>query len=186
MGFEALDRACVLDGDELRHALTALARDSGNQDEAAQRRAQPDQIRVQRNPRSYQDAHGKRPAHRHRRGARALRASGCDHPGHLRSGDQAFLLRAKPDRRRTPLGDRHRRIRPRASGAGIGYRSSVPAPAQADALGREHCRIHSLHALGSGSEGRPRHALARRMRAPFQAGHHDPHLAAGSAPYLGR
>ncbi len=31
MGFEALDRACVLDGDALRHALTALARDSGDQ-----------------------------------------------------------------------------------------------------------------------------------------------------------
>ncbi|HVP84322.1 MAG TPA: [protein-PII] uridylyltransferase [Rhizomicrobium sp.] len=31
MGFEALDRACVLDGDGLRQALTALARDSGDQ-----------------------------------------------------------------------------------------------------------------------------------------------------------
>ncbi len=31
MGFEALDRTCVLDGDKLRHALTALARETGDQ-----------------------------------------------------------------------------------------------------------------------------------------------------------
>ena len=100
--------------------------------------------------------------------------------------DQACLLRAEPDQRRAHRRGGDRRLWPRRAGAGLRHRSAVPAPLQADRLGRERHRIHSLHAVGPGPEGRPRHALAGRMRAAGQAGHHHPHRDPGSALSVGR
>ena len=59
-------------------------------------------------------------------------------------------------------------------------------PFKADALGRKRHRIHSLHAVGPGAEGRPCDALAGRMRAPVQAGRDHPHRDSRSALSVGR
>ena len=41
--------------------------------------------------------------------------------------------------------------------------------------GEQRRRIHALHAVGPGPEGRPRHPHRRRMRAPVARRHHHPH-----------
>ena len=59
-------------------------------------------------------------------------------------------------------------------------------PAQADAVGRADRRIHALHAVGHGAEGRPRHPQHRRMRAPVALRHHHPHFDPRGALPVGR
>ena len=83
-------------------------------------------------------------------------------------------------------GGRGRRLRPRHAGAGLRHRPAVPAARQADALGRADRRIHALHAVGPGAEGRPRHPQHRRMRAPVALRHHHPHLDPRGALPVGR
>ena len=53
-------------------------------------------------------------------------------------------------------------------------------------MGRADRRIHALHAVGSGAEGRPCDPQHRRMRAAVALRHHHPHLDPGSALRLGR
>ena len=66
-------------------------------------------------------------------------------------------------------------------GAGLRHRSAVPAALQADRLGRVGRRSDPLLPVGHGPEGRPRHALGRRMHPPGQGGHDHPHRAPRSA-----
>ena len=87
----------------------------------------------------------------------------------------------KPVRGRAHRDRRDRRLRPRPAGAGLRHRSPVPASLQADRLGRERRRGHSLllwdlrlkvgHATRSIDE----------CITPGQGGHDDPHRAARSA-----
>ena len=93
----------------------------------------------------------------------------------------ASLSVAESVRRRAHGGRRDRRLRPRPAGAGLRHRSAVPAALQADRLGRARRRGDPLLPVGPGAEGRPRHALDRRMHPPGQGRHDDPHRAAGGA-----
>ncbi len=59
-------------------------------------------------------------------------------------------------------------------------------PSKQTPWGEQVGRIHALHALGPGAEGRPRHPQHRRMRAPVALRHHHPHLYPRSALRMGR
>ena len=54
---------------------------------------------------------------------------------------------------------------------------------QADRLGRAGRGSHSLLPVGHGIEGRPRHALGRRMYPPGARRHDDPHRDPGDAVF---
>ena len=81
---------------------------------------------------------------------------------------------------------RHRWLRARHAGAGLGRRSPLPPALQADRLGRERGRGDPLRALGPQAEGRARHPLGGRMPAGGQGGHDDPHRAPGGPLRLRR
>ena len=96
------------------------------------------------------------------------------------------LPREEPVRGRAHGRGRGRRLRPRHAGAGLRHRPAVPAALQADAVGRADRRIHALHAVGHGPEGRPRHPQHRRMPAPVAHRHHHPHRDPRGALPVGR
>ena len=68
-----------------------------------------------------------------------------------------------------------------AAGARLRHRSAVSAALQADRLGRVDRGSDPLLPVGHGAEGRPRHALGRRMHPPGQGGHDHPHRHPRSA-----
>ena len=120
------------------------------------------------------DRHGRRCAER------LCFMHGRDHPRPVRVRHRASLSIGKSVRGRAH-GDRgDRRLRPRPAGAGLRHRSAVPAALQADGVGRVGRRGDPLLPVGSRTEGRPRHALDRRMHPPGQGGHDDPHRDPGS------
>ena len=91
------------------------------------------------------------------------------------SGDQSVGCRAHVDRR-------HRRLRPRAAGAGLRHRSAVPASLQEDGVGRERRRVHALHSVGSRLQGRARDAHRRSVHQDERR-HHGAHGAARRAAH---
>ncbi len=101
--------------------------------------------------------------------------AGRDHPRALRFRGPAPLPLEKPVGSRAHGDRRHRRVRARADGAGLRHRSPVRAALQADRLGRVDRRGDPLLPVGHGAEGRPRHALDRRVHPPGQGRHDDPH-----------
>ena len=105
----------------------------------------------------------------------AVPHAGRDHPRPVRVRRQASLSVGESVRGRAHGDRRDRRLRPRPAGAGLRHRSAVPAALQADRLGRVGRRGDPLLPVGHGAEGRPRHALGRRMHPPGQGGHDDPH-----------
>ena len=109
----------------------------------------------------------------------AVLSARCDHRPAVRGGDAPSLQEPGAVRLRAHGDRRHRRLRPRADGAGIRHRPAVPAALQADRLGRVGRRSHSLLPLGHGAEGRPRHALDRRVDPPGARRHDHPHRGAG-------
>ena len=150
------------------------ARRGGPLPGGARRRARRDPRRLRRRPR--------RPALRVAPGLPA----GRDHPLALRLRG-ALRLPARPALHGgAALHRRGRGLRPRHAGAGIRHRPPVPAPLQADALGRERGRGHPLRAVGPSPEGRPFHPFGRRMRAAGQGRHDGPHGAARSPLCPGR
>ncbi len=66
---------------------------------------------------------------------------------------------------------------------GSRHRSAVPVAVEADALGRERRRAHALRAVGSGLQGRPRHAHRRPVRQARRGGSDDPHRPARFPPH---
>ena len=107
--------------------------------------------------------------------------AGRDHPRAVRVRGQASLSVAESVRSRAHGDRRDRRLWPRPAGAGLRHRSAVPAALQADGVGRVGRRGDPLLPVGSRAEGRPRHALDRRMHPPGQGGHDDPHRHPGIA-----
>ena len=95
------------------------------------------------------------------------------------------LPRDQSHRRRAPGAGRGRRLRPRPARALLRCRPAVPVALQADPVGRAGGRASLLPALGHRVEGRPRHALDRRIDPLRQARHHDSHGAA-RIPLRGR
>ena len=111
----------------------------------------------------------------------AVLHAGRDHPRAVRVRGEASLSLGEPVGSRAHGDRRDRRLRPRPAGARLRHRSAVPASLQADRLGRVGRRGHPLLPVGHRAEGRPRHALGRRMHPPGQGRHDDPHRAAGGA-----
>ena len=112
--------------------------------------------------------------------------AGRDPARHLRFCHPSRLPGEKPVRRRTHVDRRRGRLRARHAGAGLGCRPPVPASLQADPLGRADCRVHALHALGPGPEGRPCHPQHRRVPAPVAIRHDHSHGDPRGAPRMGR
>ncbi len=104
-----------------------------------------------------------------------LRPPGRDHRRALRPRRRPRPRAGRPQRRRAHDRDGGRRLRPRHAGARLRRRSPVPAPLQADAVGRDGRRVHPLFSLGPRPEGRPRHAQRLRMHAPVALRHDHPH-----------
>src|SRR5262245_9463429 len=76
-------------------------------------------------------------------------------------------------------GDRgHRRFRPASPGPRLRSRSVVCPALQADALGGERGGVPALSAVGSGFEGRARHAVGGTVAEAFQERYHHPHRPA--------
>ena len=111
----------------------------------------------------------------------AVPDAGRHHPHRLRVRRPSSLSVAESVRSGTHGDRRDRRLRPRADGAGLRHRSPVPAALQADRVGRVGRRGDPVLSLGSRPQGRPRHAVGRRVHPPGQGGHDDPHRAAGIA-----
>src|SRR6267154_2510861 len=71
------------------------------------------------------------------------------------------MIQARAVAQAVLLQDCHRRLWPRADGAGVRYRSVVHPALQANRLGRAGRRGYSVLPVGHGPEGRPRDALGR-------------------------
>ncbi len=83
----------------------------------------------------------------------------------------AHVYRATNPVRRRAHGDRRDGgLRTRPARPLLRHRSVVPAPLQADAVGRERRRVHALRAVGPGLQGRARDAHDRSVH---QARHRD-------------
>ena len=105
----------------------------------------------------------------------AVLRAGRDHPHPVLRRHPPSLSLADPLRRRAHGGGRHRRLWPRPDGAGIRHRSAVHPALQADRLGRAGRRGDPVLPVGHGAEGRPRHALGRRIDPAGARRHDDPH-----------
>ena len=178
----------LVDSTALRHELTSLTSASSGDGSATAVRslvlsALKSRIaggkRLRRTP-----AEGRRQRH----GLRAppVASDGRDHPRPLRFCRDPRLPRQEPVGGRAHVDRGGRRLRARHAGAGLRHRPALPPALQADALGRAGGRIHALHALGYGAEGRPLHPQHRRLPAAFTLRHDDPHGNSRGALRLGR
>ena len=70
---------------------------------------------------------------------------------------------------------RRRRLWPWHAGAGLRYRSSLPAAGEESRLGRARHRVHALYPVGSRLQGRPCHAYHRGVHPAVAQRHDHPH-----------
>ena len=173
--------APYFDSRELRAELTANFRASGD-DPAKARPAMIERLKAL----VADAARGSASPARGRRQRAPLRGRAVALPGRadprpLRLHGRARLPRDQPFRRRAHGDRRHRRLRPRAAGAGLRHRSAVPASLQEDARGARAspstCSTFcGISASRSGTRRAPSISASRSQRR-----HHHAHGAARRA-----
>ena len=172
----------LIDGAALVADLKALAASHARQRaRTARRRRAPPQIGAERGPRTCRATAAQGPPRAALRRA-AVPDAGRDHPHpvRIRVVSELYPPQVPSQAERMAViatGGYGRGL----LGAGLRHRSPVPAPLQADRLGRNGRRSAALLSVGHGAEGRPRHAFGQRMHPPGQGGHDHPHRAPGIA-----